>query len=83
MANYHKPEARTIQELRDIANKLRIHSINATNASKSGVANLHHLLVLYTGFADFSLVGKYTLSTTIADKTPVMSRAYWFQDGAS
>jgi hypothetical protein len=36
MANYHKPEARTIQELKDIANKLRIHSITATNASKSG-----------------------------------------------
>jgi transketolase len=36
MANYHKPEGRTIQELRDIANKLRIHSITATSASKSG-----------------------------------------------
>lgn len=36
MANYHKPEGRTIQELKDIANKLRIHSITATNASKSG-----------------------------------------------
>ncbi|GLH02227.1 GM23748 [Gryllus bimaculatus] len=36
MATYHKPEARTIQELRDIANKLRLHSIAATNASKSG-----------------------------------------------
>ncbi|XP_013790219.1 transketolase-like isoform X2 [Limulus polyphemus] len=29
-------DAKTIQELRDIANKLRIHSINSTNASKSG-----------------------------------------------
>ncbi|XP_025270598.1 transketolase-like protein 2 isoform X1 [Camponotus floridanus] len=36
MANYHKPELKTIQELRDIANKLRIHSIEATQASKSG-----------------------------------------------
>lgn len=25
-----------IQELRDLANKLRIHSITSTNASKSG-----------------------------------------------
>ncbi|XP_047102273.1 transketolase isoform X1 [Schistocerca piceifrons] len=36
MATYHKPEARTVQELKDIANKLRIHSITSTNASKSG-----------------------------------------------
>ncbi|KAL6444656.1 hypothetical protein ACFW04_002031 [Cataglyphis niger] len=36
MANYHKPELKTIQELRDIANKLRIHSVEATQASKSG-----------------------------------------------
>lgn len=36
MANYHKPESKTIQELKDIANKLRIDSINATQASKSG-----------------------------------------------
>ncbi|KYM83076.1 Transketolase [Atta colombica] len=36
MANYHKPESKTIQELRDIANKLRIHSIETTQASKSG-----------------------------------------------
>ncbi|GFG33508.1 hypothetical protein Cfor_04979 [Coptotermes formosanus] len=36
MATYHKPEGRTIQELKDIANKLRIHSITATNAAKSG-----------------------------------------------
>ncbi|CAL1674838.1 unnamed protein product [Lasius platythorax] len=36
MANYHKPELKTIQELRDIANKLRVHSIEATQASKSG-----------------------------------------------
>ncbi|XP_003696933.1 transketolase isoform X1 [Apis florea] len=36
MANYHKPESKTIQELKDIATKLRIHSINATQASKSG-----------------------------------------------
>ncbi|XP_008543728.1 transketolase-like protein 2 isoform X1 [Microplitis demolitor] len=36
MANYHKPESKTIQELKDIANKLRVHSINSTQASKSG-----------------------------------------------
>lgn len=36
MANYHKPESKIIQELRDIATKLRIHSIQATQASKSG-----------------------------------------------
>ncbi|XP_011686754.1 PREDICTED: transketolase-like protein 2 isoform X1 [Wasmannia auropunctata] len=36
MANYHKPESKTIQELRDIANKLRIHAVEATQASKSG-----------------------------------------------
>ncbi|XP_043501623.1 transketolase-like protein 2 isoform X1 [Polistes fuscatus] len=36
MASYHKPESKTIQELKDIANKLRIHSIEATQASKSG-----------------------------------------------
>lgn len=33
---YHKPEAKVIQELKDIAQKLRIDSINATNASNSG-----------------------------------------------
>ncbi|XP_071453419.1 transketolase-like [Hetaerina americana] len=33
---YHKPEAKVIQELKDIAHKLRIHSIRSTNASKSG-----------------------------------------------
>ncbi|CAO1404198.1 unnamed protein product [Diamesa serratosioi] len=36
MSTYHKPEAKTVIELRDIAQKLRIHSINATQASKSG-----------------------------------------------
>jgi transketolase len=40
MATYHKPEGRTIQELKDIANKLRIHSITATNAAKSGYVKL-------------------------------------------
>ncbi|KAH8315128.1 transketolase-like protein 2 [Drosophila kikkawai] len=34
--SYHKPEAKTVQDLKDIAQKLRIHSINATQASKSG-----------------------------------------------
>ncbi|XP_058458508.1 transketolase-like protein 2 [Malaya genurostris] len=36
MPTYHKPESKTIQELKDIAHKLRIHSINSTQASKSG-----------------------------------------------
>uniref|UniRef100_A0A131Y234 Transketolase n=1 Tax=Ixodes ricinus TaxID=34613 RepID=A0A131Y234_IXORI len=36
MANYHRPDVKTSQELRDIANKLRILSIKATNASNSG-----------------------------------------------
>lgn len=36
MPTYHKPEAKTIQELKDIAHKLRIHSITSTQASKSG-----------------------------------------------
>jgi hypothetical protein len=40
MANYHKPEGRTIQELKDIANKLRIDSITATSASKSGYVKI-------------------------------------------
>jgi transketolase len=33
---YRKPEAAKIQELQDIAHRLRIHSINSTQASKSG-----------------------------------------------
>ncbi|GFS21055.1 transketolase [Elysia marginata] len=36
MSQYHCPDAQTVQKLRDIANKLRIHSIQATDASKSG-----------------------------------------------
>ncbi|KAG7199965.1 hypothetical protein KM043_014394 [Ampulex compressa] len=36
MASYHKPECKTIQELKDIATKLRIHCIESTQASKSG-----------------------------------------------
>lgn len=36
MANYHKPESKTIQELKDIATKLRIHSIRSTQVTKSG-----------------------------------------------
>lgn len=36
MPTYHKPESKTLQELKDIAHKLRIHSISATQASKSG-----------------------------------------------
>lgn len=33
---YHKPEAKTVAELKDIAHKLRIHAIEATSASSSG-----------------------------------------------
>jgi len=36
MTKYHKPESKVIQELKDIAHKLRIDSIVATNSSKSG-----------------------------------------------
>lgn len=34
--SYHCPDAKRLQTLRDIANKLRIHCIEATNASNSG-----------------------------------------------
>ncbi|XP_069141582.1 transketolase-like isoform X1 [Argopecten irradians] len=34
--SYHRPDAGLLQNLKDIANKLRIHSINATDASNSG-----------------------------------------------
>ncbi|KAK8729055.1 hypothetical protein OTU49_008607 [Cherax quadricarinatus] len=36
MSVYHKPDANNLQELKDIANKLRIHSIKGTSASNSG-----------------------------------------------
>uniref|UniRef100_A0A3B4WGL2 Transketolase n=1 Tax=Seriola lalandi dorsalis TaxID=1841481 RepID=A0A3B4WGL2_SERLL len=36
MSSYHKPDEKTLQGLKDVANKLRIHSINATCASNSG-----------------------------------------------
>ncbi|CAH1979389.1 unnamed protein product [Acanthoscelides obtectus] len=36
MSSYHKLEAKTVQELKDIANKIRIHSITSTQAAKSG-----------------------------------------------
>ncbi|XP_077464521.1 transketolase-like protein 2 [Stigmatopora argus] len=36
MANYQKPNEETLQALRDVANRLRIHSIQATCASNSG-----------------------------------------------
>ncbi|KAJ8360811.1 hypothetical protein SKAU_G00173360 [Synaphobranchus kaupii] len=36
MASYHKPDEKTLQGLKDIANKLRINSIKATCASNSG-----------------------------------------------
>ncbi|KAJ8404652.1 hypothetical protein AAFF_G00335150 [Aldrovandia affinis] len=36
MANYQKPDEKTLQGLKDMANKLRIHSIKATCASNSG-----------------------------------------------
>ncbi|PVD25166.1 hypothetical protein C0Q70_15664 [Pomacea canaliculata] len=36
MSDYHRPDAKLLQTLKDIANKLRIHSIESTNASNSG-----------------------------------------------
>ncbi|KAL4226115.1 hypothetical protein ACF0H5_014102 [Mactra antiquata] len=36
MTEYHRPDSKTLQSLKDIANQLRIDSINATTASKSG-----------------------------------------------
>ncbi|KAF4070667.1 hypothetical protein AMELA_G00288110 [Ameiurus melas] len=36
MENYHKPDKHTLQELRNIANRLRINSIKATTAAGSG-----------------------------------------------
>lgn len=36
MSSYHKPEAKIVQELKDIANKLRVHAVKATIASNSG-----------------------------------------------
>lgn len=36
MSEYHKPDSNYLQELKDIANKLRIHSVKATSASNSG-----------------------------------------------
>ncbi|KAK4872291.1 hypothetical protein RN001_016415 [Aquatica leii] len=36
MAGYHKLEAQIVQELKDIANKLRIHSVTSTQSSNSG-----------------------------------------------
>ncbi|KAK3102351.1 hypothetical protein FSP39_010739 [Pinctada imbricata] len=37
MTDYHRPDAKKLQGLIDIANKLRIHSIKATDASNSGL----------------------------------------------
>lgn len=34
--SYHKPESKAVQELKNIAHRLRIHSITSTQASKSG-----------------------------------------------
>lgn len=36
MSNYHKLEAKVVQELKDIANKIRIDSVSSTQAAKSG-----------------------------------------------
>ena len=36
MTDYHRPDNKTLQTLRDIANKLRVHSIESTDASNSG-----------------------------------------------
>ena len=43
--SYHRPDQKKLQLLNDIANKLRIHSIESTNASKSGyVGRLYEVL---------------------------------------
>ncbi|KAF4529183.1 hypothetical protein B566_EDAN016229 [Ephemera danica] len=63
MANFHKPESKTVQELKDIANKLRIHSIEATSASKSGdpssdrfiLSKGHAAPILYAAWAEAGL----------------------------
>ena len=48
--NYHCPDAKRLQTLRDIANKLRIHCIDATNASNSGW-ELKRVVCVYTATA--------------------------------
>ncbi|XP_023239103.1 transketolase-like protein 2 [Centruroides sculpturatus] len=45
----------TLQELKDIANKLRIYSIKATNASKSGHEQGHAAPILYAAWAETGL----------------------------
>lgn len=61
MVNYHKPESKTIQELRDIAHRLRIHSITSTQASKSGYVKVHFLVWLTGNVAWMLLVLKKDL----------------------
>lgn len=34
--SYHRPDKKTLQALEDMANKLRIHSIESTNTAGSG-----------------------------------------------
>jgi transketolase len=34
--SYQKPDAKMVQALKDIANKMRIHSVNMTSAANSG-----------------------------------------------
>ena len=34
--SYQKPDAKKVQQLKDIANKMRIHSVNMTAAANSG-----------------------------------------------
>lgn len=55
MPNFHKTEAKTVQELRDIAHRLRIHSITSTEAANSGhptscasIAELMSVLYFHT-----------------------------------
>ncbi|XP_013419927.1 transketolase [Lingula anatina] len=36
MADYHRPDSKKAQALKDIANRIRLHSIRSTNASNSG-----------------------------------------------
>lgn len=47
MSEYHKPDSNYLQDLKDIANKLRIHSVKATSASNSGSVLCIILAVIY------------------------------------
>lgn len=43
---YHRPDQKTLQALRDMANRLRIHSIESTNTAGSGYVQYAVILML-------------------------------------